>query len=203
MDAVQDGRCKAGLPSFGRPACDLCADFWPAEPASKPSVNSACQRVGPPDRQTLPERLTNKQSKGEVRAAFFKRRMDELDLEALDITWALTLVGGSGVLPALIEAWLLQAHLHTDGRRPLETRAPDLTASARPRRVAFWCRILSQREVVVTQEGGSVQLVPTRACAVLEPHPPGLRAIRRSQKGTVSGFPARTTVRARRSPGAL
>jgi hypothetical protein len=120
MDAVQDGRCKAGLPSFGRPACDLCADCLPAEPAGKPSVDSACQLVGPPDRQTLPERLTNKQSEGEAREAYFERRIDELDLESLDIPWALPLAGGSGVLPAMVEAWLLQAHLHTYGRLPLE-----------------------------------------------------------------------------------
>lgn len=63
--------------------------------------------------QTLPERLTKKQSRNEEREDFFKRRMGELDLEGLDIIWIITASDGIGLLPALVEAWLLQAHLHT------------------------------------------------------------------------------------------
>ncbi len=146
-EAVQDGTSKLGLPRFGRPSCLLCADCVPISgrlnlPASLQWIHYASKlnhpapatggfyigrsgtksQMGTPGWQTLPERLNNDQSKGEWREAFFKRRMDELDLEGFDITWALLLAGGRSVLPALAEAWLLQTHLHTYGRLPLHNK---------------------------------------------------------------------------------
>lgn len=85
--------------------------------------SGTANRAGGYGAQTLPERLTMKQSRDEWREAFFRRRMDQLDLEALEITWVVTLPGGRGVLPALVEAWLLQAHLATYGRLPLENKS--------------------------------------------------------------------------------
>lgn len=73
--------------------------------------------------QTLPDRPTKKQSHDEWREKFFRRRMDELDLEGLDVTWVITLAGRAGALPGLVEAWLLQAHLITYGRLPLHNKS--------------------------------------------------------------------------------
>jgi len=101
MIAGLDGRCRAGLPSLGRPACDLCADRVPI--SGRPNLPASLQwmqyasklnhpalatggffigrsgtksQMGTPCWQTLPKRLNHNQSKGEWREAFFKRRMD-------------------------------------------------------------------------------------------------------------------------------
>lgn len=72
---------------------------------------------GTPSTQTLPRRLTNRHG-GMRREAHFRLVMRDRELQALEIEWFVTVSSERLLLPALVEARVLQAYLDRHGRLP-------------------------------------------------------------------------------------
>jgi hypothetical protein len=69
--------------------------------------------------QMLRGRLNNKQNKSETRQAFFDRKMEEENIDALEIYWFVTMDSKNQDIPSYAEAIMMQHYFGIHNKLPL------------------------------------------------------------------------------------